>query len=73
MFKEFFMKKMLESQLKGLPADQREKVIAMVTKNPKLFEQIAKEVDVKVKAGKDKMAASMEVMRMHQAEIQKLM
>ncbi len=73
MIKEFFMKKMLEKQLQALPAAQREQIIAVVTKNPAFFEKIAKEVDAKVKSGKDKNLASMEVMRLHQAELQKLM
>ncbi|MEK7644891.1 MAG: hypothetical protein AAB391_01005 [Patescibacteria group bacterium] len=73
MIKEFFMKKMLEKQLKALPAAQREQIIAVVTKHPAFFEKIAKEVDAKVKAGKDKNLASMEVMRVHQSELQKLM
>ena len=67
------MKKMLEKQLKSLPAEQREQIIAVVTKHPDFFEKIAKEVEAKVKGGKDQTSASMEVMRLHQAEIQKLM
>ena len=73
MIKEFFMKKMLEKQLKSLPAEQRKQIIAVVTKHPDFFEKIAKEVEAKVKGGKDQASASMEVMRLHQAEIQKLM
>ncbi len=73
MIKEFFMKKMLERQLKNLPKDQQDKIISAVTKNPALFETIAKEIQEAVKAGKPQTAATMEVMRKHQAELQKAM
>ncbi len=71
--KDFFMKKMLEKQLKDLPADQREKMIAVISKNPEFFQKIAEEIKKEEKAGKNQMAATMEVMRKHQGELQKIM
>jgi hypothetical protein len=44
-----------------------------IEKDPEFFENIAKEIEQKVKEGKSKNAASMEVMRKHQGELQKLM
>lgn len=41
-------------------------------KNPELFEKIQKEIKAKQKDGKGEMAATMEVMRKYQAELQKL-
>jgi hypothetical protein len=73
MIKEFFMKQMLKSKLKHLPKEQQDKIIAVIEKNPDFFENIAKKIDARVKQGKDQMAATMEVMREHQAELQKLM
>jgi len=72
MFKEFVMKQMLKRQLKGVPEAEQEKIIAMVQKNPALFEQIAKEIQIEIKKGKDQQSASILVMRRHQAELQKL-
>lgn len=69
MVKEFFLRKMLEKQLSQVPADQREKLIAMVTKNPELFQKIAAEAQEKMKSGMDQMAAMMAVMQAHQAEL----
>ena len=71
--KDFFMKKMLEKQMKDLPADQRDQMIAVISKNPEFFQNIAKEIKQKQKEGRDQMAATMEVMRKHQGELQKIM
>lgn len=65
--------KLLERQLKNLPAAQREAIMAAVNANPDFFNAMAKEIEAQKKAGKSEMAASMEVMRKHQGEIQKLM
>ncbi len=64
---------MLKSKLKHLPKEQQDKIIAVIEKNPDFFENIAKKIDARVKQGKDQMAATREVMREHQAELQKLM
>jgi hypothetical protein len=71
--KDFFVKKLIESKLKDVPEAQREQIIELVTKNPELFEKIGKEIQQKTKEGKSEMAASMEVMRKYQSEIQKAM
>lgn len=73
MFKEFLQKKMLERQLKDMPEAQKEQVMGAVSRNPKLFEKIAKEIKQEVKNGKPEMAASMSVMRKYQGELQKAM
>ena len=72
-FKDVLLKKMLKSQLRGIPEDQQNKIIEAVEKNPKLFSDIAEEVQVKMKAGKDQQSATMEVMMSHQKELQDLM
>ncbi len=71
--KNLFLKKMLKNQLKGVPEDQQNKIIEAVEKNPKLFQDIAEEVQVKMKTGKDQQTATMEVMMSHQKELQDLM
>ncbi len=71
--KDFFVKKLIESKLKDVPEAQREQIIKLVTENPELFEKIGKEIQQKTKEGKTEMAASMEVMRKYQSEIQKVM
>lgn len=69
MLKQMLMRKMLKAQMKGVPEEQQEKLLAAFEKNPKLFETIAKETQVKMKEGKDQQAAAMEVMMAHQAEL----
>lgn len=72
--KNFFVKKLLEKQLKNVPEAQRNQIMNIVQKNPELFEKIAKEVENKKKhEGKDEMSATMEVMRKYQNEMRNLM
>jgi hypothetical protein len=71
MIKEFFLKRMMQSQLKNMPKDQQEKVMHLIEKNPDLFMKIAKETQDKVKGGKDQMAAMMEVSKKYQGELKK--
>jgi hypothetical protein len=73
--KDFFMRKMLASQLKksGLPEAQQQKIIEAMMKNPGLFEKIAKETKELEKQGKNQAFASMEVMKKYQNELRDLM
>ncbi len=72
-FKDLLLKKMLKSQLKGMPEAQQDMIIKAVEKNPKLFEDIAKEAQEKIKGGMDQQTATMQVMMSHQKELQDLM
>ena len=71
--KDFIARKMLEKQMKNLPKEQQEVMIKVITENPEFFEGIAKEIKQKTKEGKSEMTATMEVMRKHQSELQKIM
>jgi hypothetical protein len=74
MLKRFLMKKMMKSQLKGMPEEQQNMILKAVEENPEFFEKIAKEIKQKVKVeGRDQMAATMEVMRKYQGEMAKIM
>lgn len=73
MLKKFLMKKALQSQLKNVPEAQRAQILAMVDKNPKLFEQIAKEIQAEMKKGKDQMAAAMAVLPKYREELSGIM
>ena len=72
MFGNFFTRKLLESQLKNVPEAQRKQMMELVSKNPDFFMTIAKEIQERMKQGKEQMAAAMEVMREHQEELKKL-
>ena len=71
--KGFLTKKMLESQLKHMPEEQRKLFMRMFEENPDLFEKIAKEVKEKKKSGQDEMLAAASVMRKYQPEMQQLL
>ena len=70
--KNFLMRKMMESKMKGIPQDQQEKMIAMIEKNPELFQKIALEMQEEMKKGKSEMDAAMAVMPKYKDELQKL-
>jgi hypothetical protein len=67
------MKKMMKSQLKGLPQQQQDMIIGAIETNPDFFTKIAKEIKTKTKAGMDQQTASMQVMLAHKNELQKIM
>ena len=71
--KDFFMKQMLKSKLKGLPPAQQEVIMGLVEKNPEFFKKIGGEIEKRKKSGKGEMQATMEVMRENQGELQKMM
>ncbi len=73
MFKRFLMRKMLSKQLKEVPEKEQEKILDAIEKNPEFFKKIGKEIQAEVKKGKSQQVASMEVMRKHQADLQKIL
>ncbi len=70
MLKQMLLRKMIKSQLKDVPAEQQEALIRAFEKNPKLFENIARDTKAKMKEGKDQTSAAMEVMTKYQTELQ---
>lgn len=72
MFKEFLIKKMLQSKLKDVPPEAQAKLFAMLEKNPDFFMKVATEVQQKMKTGKSEMEAAMEVMKNHEEEFKNL-
>jgi len=72
--KNFAIKKLLERQLKNVPADQKEMIMTMVEKDPALFEKIAKELQAEMKInGNHQMNAAMKVLPRYQKEIMAIM
>lgn len=69
----FVLKKMMKSQLKNLPADQQEKIMTAFEKDPKFFQDMAKQIQEKVKNGADQQNAAMQVMMENQKRLQELM
>ena len=68
--KNFAMKKLLDSQMKNVPEDQKQMIMEMMEKDPKLFETIAKEMQAELKSnGNNQMAAATKVLPKYQKEI----
>ena len=73
MFKNFLLKQALKLKMKNVPEAERERMLALMEKNPEFFKKIGGEVQKRVKSGQSEMAATMVVMRAHQGELQKLL
>lgn len=72
--KDFAVRKLLERQLKDVPEDQKQMIMTMVEKDPKLFEKIAKELQAEMKQnGNNQMAAASKVLPKYQNEILAIM
>ena len=68
------MKKLLDSQMKDVPADQKQMIMEMLDKDPVLFEKIAKEMQAELKSnGNNQMNAAMKVLPKYQKEIMAVM
>lgn len=72
MLKGFLMKQMVKRQMKGVPEDQQEQIIAMVEKNPDFFMKIANDISERVKGGMSQQDAMMAVMKANEAELRKI-
>ena len=72
LMKNFFLRKMMATQMKNVPKDQQEQILTLFEKNPELFMNLGKEIQEEMKKGKDQMSAAMEVMKRHEAELKAL-
>jgi len=63
----------MQSQLKSLPKDQQEMIMAAIEKDPEFFKKMADEIKREVKSGKSQQTASMVVMMKHQNKLKELM
>lgn len=78
--KSFAAKKLVEQQIKKLPPQQQaaareqmDLILALMEKDPQLFEQIAKEIEAEVKKGRSQQAAALAVLPKYQSQLQALM
>lgn len=72
--KNYALKKLLERQMANVPADQKQMIMEMLEKDPKLFEKIATEMQAELKSnGNNQMAAAMKVLPKYQKEISAIM
>jgi hypothetical protein len=71
--KDFFVKQMLKSKMKGMPEAQQQMMLDLVERNPDFFKMIGEETEKLKKSGMGEIEASMKVMREHQAELQRIM
>lgn len=70
--KNFLLRQALRAKMKGVPKAEQEKLLTLMEAHPEFFKKIGDKVKKRMKAGQSEMAATMVVMREHQAELQKL-
>jgi hypothetical protein len=73
MFQNFLLKQMLKKQMKDVPAEQQEQILAMIEKNPDFFMKVAQEAQEKIKGGMPQQEAMIAVMKAHEAELREVM
>jgi hypothetical protein len=71
--KDFFLKQALKHKLKDVPEAQRDMLMGAMEAHPDFFNKIGEEVKALTKSGMSEMAATMQVMRKHQAELQRIL
>lgn len=67
------MKQMLKRQMKNLPKDAQDAVMAAFEKNPEFFKNLVNEIAAKVKNGIPQATAVQQVMMSKRAELQKML
>ncbi|OIO51241.1 hypothetical protein CO131_00760 [Candidatus Kaiserbacteria bacterium CG_4_9_14_3_um_filter_50_16] len=72
-FQSFLINQYAKWKMKDVPAEQREQMTALVSKDPKLFKIIGEEIERRKKGGESEMKAAMEVMKKHRVELSALM
>jgi len=72
-FKDFLFRKVAESKMKSMSAEDRDKMLALLEKNPEFFQKIALEAQEEMSKGKNQMDAMMHVIQKHQDELKGLM
>lgn len=73
MFGNFLMKQMLKRQLKNMPQDVQDRVLAAFEKNPQFFKDLMNEIAAKVKNGVPQATAMQQVMMSKRTELQKML
>jgi len=72
MLKDFLIKKMLQSQLKGVPEAQKMQIMNLFLNNQDFFKKMALEIQEEVKKGKTNTEAMQIVAMKYQEEIKKM-
>ncbi len=73
MLKNFLMRSLIKSKLKGVPEAQQEQILNIVEQHPELFTEIGKKVEAKMKQGTPQMQAVMSVLQEYKGQLSSLM
>ena len=73
MFKQFLLKKMVQSQLGKVPENMRPVVMKLVEEHPDVLMQLAQDFDAERKSGKSDEEAFMTVAKKHESTLKGLL
>lgn len=68
----FFLKQLVKSKMKDVPAAEQDKILELFEKNPDFFQKLAEKVQSKVKNGQDQHSAIMEAVSENKEELTKV-
>lgn len=69
----FILKSFIKRQMKGVPDEQVDMIIAAMEKNPAFFKTLGEKIKIKIDAGMSQNDAAMQVMSEHGEELKKLL
>ncbi len=67
----FILKSLIKRQLKGVPDEQIDSIIAAIEKNPAFFQTLGEKIKAKIDSGIPQQEAAMQVMSEHGDELKK--
>ncbi len=73
MFKQFLLKKMVQSQLGKVPENMRPMLMKLVEEHPEVLMQLAQDFDAERKSGKSDQDAFMAVAKKHEGTLKGLL
>lgn len=72
-FQQILLNQYAKWKLRDLPKEERERMLALVSKDPELFKKMGEEIERRKKGGESDMKANMEVMKKYRVELAALM
>lgn len=69
----FILRTMIKNQLKGVPDEQIDMIIAAIEKDPAFFQRVAEEIKAKIDSGVSQEQAAQDILAKHGEEMKKLL
>jgi len=70
---QFLLRQFAKHKMKNVPEGQREQILTLLEKDPKLFKKIGDEIERRTKGGEPQTKVTIEVMKKYRTELSALM